>query len=359
MLRSTVTALSGRLVLVAVTLGTMLLVGPVASASASGPAGQAIVQLRDQTPVSSYAGMVAFSQRDSSGAFRLMVLRASATSVVPVASSHVPFDVDLGPGPRGGVSAVYSRCAVDPPLVAFFDNWTVGHVRGCRIYRFDFDTGRELLVPGTHQAGASEYLPTIWKQNIAFARSPKSSIAGPQLWERRQGARAVRLHAGPASVCKGSGGGRQCASGYPQQTPLSLDLRGDKLAFSWRMPDFAEGQAHEIRIVRPGRPSELIQHTGGGGLSDAFVAWPVFDGPVLYYARACFGDPGGCAHRYNVTRYDPRSGARTTLPLPSRSTLWFTHTAAQSFTLIAPLPTSGACTTDEPGARPTCELRTT
>jgi hypothetical protein len=138
---------------------------------------------------------------------------------------------------------------------------------------------------------------------------------------------------------------------------LSLDLRGRQLAFSWRMPDFAEGQAHEIRIVEPGQSSRLIEHTRGGGLSEAFVAWPVFDGPALFYARACFGDLGGCVGRARITRYDPATRRRSTQPLASRRTIWFTHTAASAFTLVAPLPTSGTCTSDEPSAPGPCELQ--
>lgn len=336
-------------------LSTVSLLAGADAAVARTSATVPLAALTDSTPLSVYGSMVAYSQRDAGGAgFRLVLLRDGTPVAGPAATLPVPFDVDLGPGPDGGVAAVYSRCASYPDQRATFDR-PVAPGRGCRIYRFDVAGGTERLVAGTHRTGASEYLPAIWGPNVAFARARGAGAGATQLWGRFRSGPARRLAGGPRTSCRTQRGRRVCATGTAAE-PLAVDLRGTQLAFSWRYPDLAEGQAHDIRVVRPGRASRLVQRTGGGGLSHPFVAWPTFDGSSLYYANACAGDRSGCVNRHRIYRFDPRTRTRRATGSLDRRALWFARAAGVEYQLVGRDFIEGSCSGDLPGSPASCDL---
>ena len=146
------------------------------------------------TPISQYGGVLAFSAYDArTRRYRLMIRRAGARAErLPVPSHGRPFDVDLGPGPRGGIAAVYSRCR-----------------RGCDVYRFTLGGRRELRL----RRRGSERLPSIWRGRIAFARGSRVHIGSRRVRAPRRG-RAT-----------------------------GLDLRGRRLAFTW-----SSGGRSELRL---------------------------------------------------------------------------------------------------------------
>ncbi len=67
------------------------------------------------TTLSAEGSTLIFSKRDDTGRFRLWVaLGARVPAVLGVPAREVPFDADLGRGPRGQLLAVYSRCDSEP-----------------------------------------------------------------------------------------------------------------------------------------------------------------------------------------------------------------------------------------------------
>jgi len=175
--------------------------------------------------LAAYRGVLAWSHWNATlGQFQLMARYGGADHVLPVAGRSVPFDVDLGPDASGHTVAVYSRCRRDRSA------WTLGASfasfaapGGCALYRYDFATGREARIPRIVGSG-SFYLPTIWKNEIAYVRLGASGA--PRLFmqplraTRHHPIRAISLPGGSASATGGPG-------------PVSLDLRDGELAFAW------------------------------------------------------------------------------------------------------------------------------
>jgi hypothetical protein len=133
------------------------------------------------TTVSAYGDTVVWSTYDqTSKRYWLTAKVGDQIARLPVGSRRVPFDVDLGRGPSGGVVAAYSRCTHEPDYILASGslpqpNYSRG--QGCDIYRYDFATRRESKVALVSGAATSEFMPSIWKDRIAFAR----------VYERRHG----------------------------------------------------------------------------------------------------------------------------------------------------------------------------
>ena len=116
----------------------------------------------------------------------------------------MPFDVDLGPDTEGRTVATYSRCRKEPPRrapitgnILAIQLYAWSKARGCDIYMFAFETGAEVRVRYASTRGASEFLPTVWTDRIAFAR----------VFERRRGRAGQRayLYVRPNSLMASNG----------------------------------------------------------------------------------------------------------------------------------------------------------
>src|SRR5690349_22784019 len=100
------------------------------------------------TVVGAGGGWTAWSEaRD--GAYALVTRSPDGTvSSPPVATRHVPFDVDLGTDAAGRTVAAYSRCTTEPRATGGANTigpqWTSG--RACSLSVLDLATGRERRV---------------------------------------------------------------------------------------------------------------------------------------------------------------------------------------------------------------------
>lgn len=243
------------------------------SAGVSAASAQTIAELQDATPISAYGGHLVWSQKmGSQGRYALMDRANDVTRRVPISTRRVPFDVDLGPATNGHVTAVYSRCAGDHSyraqqptgsgLLAYAALPTSDS--DCRLYEVDLAIGKERRLARLHQRGASEVLPTLWRNRIAFVRvdQQRRGVAGalPRL-EYAVG------HAKPRGVRGGTKGtwsvGRRGTLPFGGPGPLLLDLRGARLLFSWayiptslgcngQSDERVAASATEVWSVRPG-----------------------------------------------------------------------------------------------------------
>ena len=189
-----------------------------------------IVTVDRPTQVSAYGSGVLFSKRDpATGRFKLWYTETGRPPApLPVADRSVPFDADLGPGAHGHFLAVYSRCEREPRWDPVDEDtppdYSLG--RGCDLYELDLTTERERRLPASSTA-ASEVLPAVWKDGLAFARvySSKKIV----LYHRKGGAsfapdagRAGRTGARTASTSTGAGwrsaGSTRAASTAPPPT---------------------------------------------------------------------------------------------------------------------------------------------
>jgi hypothetical protein len=297
----------------------------VLSVSTAALADETLTTVSRPTPINAYGGRLAWSRFDPARNAYELVTRApgGAVTVVPVKPRSVPFDVDLGPGKAGGTLAVYSRCRRDPPkrdpvignAIVQLPDWARG--RGCDLYRFDFATGHERRIAGASSREASEFLPTVWKGEVAFARvyERRHGRAGqrPHLYLRSHG-RSRPLLAGIRSRLRFCSGPRRRCRLKVEPGPTALDLAGRRLAFAWDSGDQggAISNIYLETIRRRGISKNLLQRESSGDIQGAEIVSATIDSGKVVWGLTLFGDETGSSLR----RYAIRNGARDQTPLP-------------------------------------------
>lgn len=279
------------------------------------------------TPVSAYAGRIAWSAFDpAQNAYVLMTSVGGVPSVVPVAPRSVPFDVDLGPDENGDTVAVYSRCRQEPGprapatgnVITQLPVWETG--RGCDIYRFTFATGRETPIAVANSPTASEFLPTVWKARVAFARvyERKHGIAGQRAYLYFRGVsgagRSVRVPAGSRSTQRFCTGKPSRCKRLLEPGPTSLDLAGRRLAFGWDSGDEGGPTTAAYYATLNAHPRKhRIDLGGSGDIQATEIIQPSVDSGQVYWGRTLFGDTTASS----VRRYRITTGGRQQAPLPT------------------------------------------
>jgi hypothetical protein len=299
-----------------------------------------ITTVANPTPISFFAGRLAWSAFDPArNGYVLMTHAAGTTSLVPVGPRGVPFDVDLGPDEHGDTVALYSRCGREPAGPEL-PTWRTG--RGCDIFKFSFATGRETRVASANGARSSEFLPSIWDTRIAFAR----------VYERRKGkagdraylyARSVlgsgssrQLRPGPRGsvrVCLGKQGKVVC--GVPVETgPTALDLRGRRLAFAWDIVVPYECSNTGIWLDTVSGTRRRVETACSTEAVGRGLLSPTLSGGRLDYVRSLFGGELGTGS--SLRQYRISSGRRReVLSLRGRVVMWTATDAGRTFYLLS------------------------
>jgi hypothetical protein len=242
------------------------------------------------TTIDAYAGRAVWSAWDASArAFRLTESAGGRVRTLPVRPSRVAFDVDLGPGPRGGTIAVYSRCR-RPPVTT----WTLNGRRGCDLYAYDFARGRETRLARANSR-ADERWPTVWRSRLAFTRTYTPARGRSRrflYWRPLEGRGAShRLARGPLD----RGGA----------IPEQLDLNGRRLAFVWTYEYGADVRLDTIG----GRGRRLVRIPGSGAAANQLAAQgPTIAGGAVSWALAVGGDAPVFSE---IRRHDLSSGRNT------------------------------------------------
>jgi hypothetical protein len=218
--------------------------------------------------VSAYGGVVAWSRgvdHDDEGnpsSYHLVLRMNGVARDARVRSFEDPVNPDLGPGRRGRVVAVYSRCGVG----------------GCSGYELDVRSGHERRLTAVTSPRGTDLAPSSWRGRVVFARP-----------------------SGPAIGLFKVGPVRRLARTVPEQT----DLRGRLTAFlapvgPTRRTETAGERDSAIvakRFLRSGRgrrclvararpvelgPDGFTEITAGRG----FVDSPVLDGDFVYWLES-------------------------------------------------------------------------
>ena len=275
-------------------LALLLLLLPAAFSTAAPAAGadELIATVARPTPISTLDGRIVWSDYDPVAKRYFLTQRISGvTSRLPVDPRSVPFDVDLGPDADGKPVAAYSRCRHEPPprspprgALAQLPEWRLG--RGCDLYLYSFEQGREVLVRFASTRSSSEFLPTVWTDRIAFARR----------FERRKGraGRRAFLYVRPNSLFTSQGrnghtlrlpGGPGTGAG-----PTALDLATRRLTFGWDSTDPRPLSSIYLDVMRnTGRTAQrLLDHGHSGELQGREFIAPQFDEQVRVVWVASF-----------------------------------------------------------------------
>jgi hypothetical protein len=263
---------------------TLLLAAAPARASA-----QVLASVSARVPISSYGGWVAWSQQRAS-AWDLMSWHDGALARVPVAPREQPFDVDLGPDPRGRVVATFSRCDVAPP--AFFDGtFSPWLGDGCRVRVVDLLTGRERAVRIPRPVWSSDTSPSMWRGRIAFARNVHGGrVSQVMLWSPASRRLTTLRHGAIPTNCPVHGG---CKGAQPIGAVQGLDLGARLLAFRWwvEAPAVVGNGGWEVRADRIASDRSTLVGSGfigeacTGGTDLSVPSQPVVHGDRVWYSQ--------------------------------------------------------------------------
>ncbi|HTQ68798.1 MAG TPA: hypothetical protein VMI13_08920 [Solirubrobacteraceae bacterium] len=232
------------------------------------------------TTISAYRGTwVAFSAyQPAAGNYRLMLRYPNGSiAAAPVPPRRVPFDVQLGPiyggrerSVRTALTAVYSRCHVEPrldPIDMLPLPWTG---QGCTLYHYYLGSSHEEAIPGT----GSRYLPSVWNGQLAFARQVPGR--GPQLYVQ-----SLKGSPSPRRLPGGPGG--------TNAGPRALVLHEGRVAFVW---EFRRGRSlySEMRLDGHGGRGKLLDVTSSTSASNREISPSFTAGGALGWARRERGD---------------------------------------------------------------------
>ena len=286
-------------------------------ASPPGPDPDAgLASLERTTPLSWAGRWAAYSEYDGSLPGYRLTLRSSEGRLVrpDVPARAAPFDAGLGRGPRGELTAVYSRCRVEPRTDPVDGLPVPATGRGCDVYRYDTRSGRERRVPVAARPGRSEFLPSIDGSRLAFAvRAAKG---------------AVTLHAADLATGRAS----RLSAGAGRLGPRSLDVRGRRVAVALddRLGD-GRLRSRVRLVVIGGRARTLASVAGRNGMRRLRSLG--FNGDVLSWVGHHLP---GLGPRVAV-RHDLGDGSRRILVLPDGATAYVPWTVERG----VPLPHVG------------------
>lgn len=261
------------------------------------------------TPLSWSGGWVAYSEFDSSlPGFRLTLRSAAGRVLRPdVPARTAPFDADLGRGPRGELTAVYSRCRVEPRIDRIDGLPVPATGRGCDVYRYDTRSGRERQVRVAARRGRSEFLPAIDGSRIVFA---------------------ARSGRDPTALYMAGRTATEVPAGLGGSAPRSLDLRGRRIAVAWddRLDD---GRLRSrVRLVVLGGPTRTLATVTSRNGTRRHRSLG-FDGPVLSWVGHQIP---GAGPRVAV-RHDLGTGRRRLLLVPDGATAYVPWTIERGVSL--------------------------
>ena len=336
---------------VALTLAVLATATTAEPAAAQFPTPRAT--LDRPTPIAAHGDWLAWSRYDGD-AYRLVLDAPGVRPIAdaPVAARSVPFDVDLGPGPDGGIVASYSRCAEEADAVGGALPIDYDEGEGCDVHVLDLATGQERKLAGASTDQADETWPSIWRDEVAFVRSYDRKPDLPYLYTRPlAGGTSRRQPGGTRQVCSDG----RCTDRSVSR-PYALELHGRRLAFGWTYAGGFEGLETEIRLdTTTSSERRRIADQAGGGLTSRNLAWPAFHQGRVFFSRACFGDTSGCVNQAELRRY--RISTRATDGADADKAI-LAHDRDESTTfLLVDRSRVGDCRGDPAVPGGTCELR--
>ncbi len=199
-----------------------------------------------------YGGRIAWAQLDAATKkWELVEHHEGKLRRLPVDAFSGPVRLDLGPGPEGGVVAVYAREG--------------------KLHLYDFATRkeRELVEFGFGM------LPSVWRGELFFARRTAGRF---DLWRGKFGTgRLAKLPGGPVSGTSG---------------PIATEMRGSRVVYVWSSRGkggFTQTELYEV----VGNQAVRRDRTGSGGASSSTFVTPEISGSRVYYGRTSVGSGSG------------------------------------------------------------------
>lgn len=293
--------------------------------------------------VAAFGDRYAFSRYDASaGGYVLMAGRgAGPARRLPVRVREQPFDVDLGPTRSGSTAAVYSRCS---SIRVRQDVPDYGSETGCDVFQYTFADRTERRVRAVSSKAGSEFVPTLWRGRIAFARRIANTPIGRLrirllIYDRRTGVtRRLQI--------------RREGNGDNGNGPLALDLRGRRLVYVWsrgggpQCPpsgpsayDRGEVTLTDANVAMAGRATRLVaEGCSARTQSAATIVGAGWSGDKIVYASEQ-ENPDRETRSSTVTLFNPATRSRVSLPPSPAGPARLTYVSATEravFTVFRP-----------------------
>ncbi|HEY4099181.1 MAG TPA: hypothetical protein VGM33_26900 [Baekduia sp.] len=218
---------------------------PVAAGAAAAPSTD-LAPVTSDSSISAYGGWVVWSEQDPDGAWALVAWHDGAKVRLAAARRSVPFDADVGPGPDGRPTVLFSRCATEASGITQTP-WAVS--QGCRLRALDPATGVERAAGVPRPAGASDSTPSRWRGRIAFQRRiPGDAVSQVMVYDIKTHRTRTLRHGAVSHHCPFGDG---CPKSIFAGEVGEMDLGAKNLAFSWLVTAPAvegAGPGWEMRI---------------------------------------------------------------------------------------------------------------
>jgi hypothetical protein len=250
-----------------------------------------LAHLTRATLVNAYNGTVVWSAfDDATQAYRLTAYQNGTVTTLPIPAGDSVFDADLGPDASGALTVVYSRCQQRRAALPFIAAPTTAD---CDLYRYRFGAPGEERIDNLSRTGTSEYLPSIWGNRLAFARTRTDARGGncvTSVWlgdlrtgqQRRLATGALGKYRVPPPCHK-------------RTEPTSIDVRARVIAFSWYYAPRGCDDGSQLWLIRLPRKPKLIESRCGGY---RFT-------PVSLTTRRLFEMSFGSVRRPSVPYFEP------------------------------------------------------
>jgi hypothetical protein len=231
-------------------------------AAAAPPVGADVIVSADRSAknVSAYGGAQAWSRRAPTGEYRLVVRQAGVVRDAAVSPFSHPVDADLGPGRRGGVVAVYTRCSSS---------------RRCDLFQLSLGSGRERRLRSL-AGGRPKFVPSTWRGRYVFGRAAR--VFGGATPSRTRRFRR-------AGVFKTSRLGQ-----LTRRLPYGTDLRGRRVAYITNPWGLSSVRTQLFGRRRRGRDCELKAFANRDSSEEHYFS-PVLHGDYVYWLEDDNGAP--------------------------------------------------------------------
>jgi hypothetical protein len=282
-----------------------VIAGIVAALAATTLAGAAqadttIAHVARPSLVNALNGTVVWSAYDNADqAYHLMAFRSGQVTALPVPPADSVFDADLGIDGAGRLVVSYSRCLQPREKLPFI---VAPATADCDLYRYGFGESGEQKLTAFSRAGVSEFLPSIWGNRIAFARTKTGAGGGNCVTAVWLGDLATGKQ---RRLATGSLGNYKSASSCQlRTTPTSIDVRARAIAFSWYYSPYGCDDGSQLWLIRlPKRPKLIESRCSGYRFTPvSLTGTRLFEmsfGSTIYRRAGYF--------RPNLRRYDFRS----------------------------------------------------
>ena len=235
------------------------LVGVLGALSATaGVADAADTQLSPNataTNLSAFGGDLVYSRQIGPAEWHLVARVNGVNGDLTIAPSAQPFDADLGPGPSGGVVAVYQRCPGANTSV-------------CPLFEIALGGGTEKRIAASVPAHCRPGQPAVAGSVIVLG-----------LYCGSHGTRLVRV----------VGGRLRTLAGFPKLSRIAgTDIAGKRIAVTTDA-----GLAHKLAVVPVGggSPRTVFVDNDDGG-TDFNLRSPSIDGGWITFAQLAISDTG-------------------------------------------------------------------